>query len=282
MNKEMIEQEFDNWRNSQDSDAREDLCFHSAWEGWKACIAAMVDVTQEGAKASCVSNPQIRISVIPTAKIKEIADYIWRKIQPGESGISRSMIADIIVEAMEDAATRKDADLRVTPHVETSSASHYSDCNTNGYDTPAGIKYAPESECDCGLRSEISVIGVDDLRHDLFYDALFREAIDNNNIAPTESQYHRVAERAAEFFRPYLRTTKPVSYTAFDAMSGEGKVAYRKGYDRGLADAKPEPVTIDLVKAIWNAGADIMNQWENLGGDEKNAMCRAAGAKYVD
>jgi hypothetical protein len=31
-----------------------------------------------------------------------------------------------------------------------SSLMHLSDCNTNGYDTLDGIKYAPEAECDCG------------------------------------------------------------------------------------------------------------------------------------
>jgi hypothetical protein len=32
--------------------------------------------------------------------ITQIADYIWTKIQRGESGISRSMIADVVREAM--------------------------------------------------------------------------------------------------------------------------------------------------------------------------------------
>lgn len=33
-------------------------------------------------------------------KIKEIADYIWRKMQPGESGISRNMIATEIKDSL--------------------------------------------------------------------------------------------------------------------------------------------------------------------------------------
>ena len=43
-----------------------------------------------------------------------------------------------------------------------------------------------------------------------------------------------------------------------------------------------EPVSINLVKAIWNAGADCMNQWETLSDDEKQAMCETAGVKWKE
>lgn len=38
----------------------------------------------------------------------------------------------------------------------------------------------------------------------------------------------------------------PEPYTTFDSLGEEAKVAYRKGYERGLADAAGEPAAVSL------------------------------------
>lgn len=66
----------------------------------EAAIAAMGCVKESPETLHVTETCKDFSSEIPDTNIKQIADSIWRKMQPGESGVSREMIADEIRGAL--------------------------------------------------------------------------------------------------------------------------------------------------------------------------------------
>ena len=96
---------------------------------------------------------------------------------------------------------------------------------------------APTSDCQCEVSdNEDSLVqkAVD------AYDEQFMKWEEANpGRLPVGAEWGCMV-KVVEALRPYLRSTVP--YPGFDVLSEEGRAAYRKGYDRGLADATPEPM----------------------------------------
>lgn len=69
-----------------------------------------------------------------------------------------------------------------------------------------------------------------------------RDEFPNATVVPSDEHHRQRAEPIIQALLPYLRTAEPVEYVGFDSLGPEGKGAYRIGYDRGVADATPEPV----------------------------------------